>query len=109
VGYNPSTGGYLGEDMYFSFKAGQDGFAIYVDHDVSHSVRHHGAMDYSNQDSIDFANANPEMVKYTPTETEVHKEKPVLLDRFGEPLQGHEKLEMVSNAGPNPPEVNPNG
>ena len=42
--------GYLGEDLYFLLKCKEAGVEIWVDHDVSNSVRHIGNYGYGAQD-----------------------------------------------------------
>jgi hypothetical protein len=88
VGWSTAKAAFLGEDMYFCFKAGQDGYEIFVDHDVSQEVHHVGGQTFTNRDSYDYALAFPDEVAYTPDETHPHEEIPALVDPFGAPLAG---------------------
>lgn len=75
VGYNREKNNYLGEDMYFSFKAAQAGFDIMLDHDASKQIGHIGEIGLGAQHAIEFAIGNPDTVIYGPTETVVKPER----------------------------------
>ncbi len=104
VGWSTAKAAFLGEDMYFCFKAGQDGYEIFVDHDVSQQIKHVGGMTFTNEDSVGYALANPDKVQYTPDETALKNEVPMIVDQFGTPLAGNEKQIMTQDAGPAPAE-----
>lgn len=46
IGYQPKTGAYSGEDIYFCRKARQQGFEVLIDHDLSKEIKHTGTLDY---------------------------------------------------------------
>lgn len=75
VGYNREKNNFLGEDMYFSFKASQAGFDVMLDHDVSKQIAHIGEIGLGAQHAIEFAVGNPDMLVYGPTETTVKPER----------------------------------
>lgn len=88
VGWSNERGNYLGEDMYFAYRAGQTGFDTFLDHDLSKLIGHTGDFDFTWQNSMDYALANPDEVVYGPTETQVKEDRMprVILDAYGNKL-----------------------
>jgi len=46
IGYSPDDAEHMPEDLYFSRKLKDAGATIYVDHDLSHEVRHLGVVEF---------------------------------------------------------------
>lgn len=88
VGWSQERGNYLGEDLYFAYRAGQAGFEVYLDHDLSKMVRHIGSFEYARENAIDYAVSNPDEVDYQPGEKEVRADRmpAVVLDAYGHPV-----------------------
>lgn len=56
MGWNPETGEYQYPDGYFSMKARELGYKLYIDHDVSKHTWHYGGRAYSYQDALNCEN-----------------------------------------------------
>lgn len=52
TGLVKDTGIYMGEDTHFCHAAKQEGFEIWVDHDLSHQIGHSGTMAFRVADSV---------------------------------------------------------
>jgi len=54
---------FMGEDVYFCAKARQAGYQVWVDQDLSHSIRHTGSYEFSHEDAIINKDDDEEVVK----------------------------------------------
>lgn len=55
VGYLPSREKFVGEDIYFCRHAQKHGVKMYIDHDLSHHVKHIGIVEFDHSDTAEFA------------------------------------------------------
>lgn len=53
MGYSPVSGNYVYQDYYFSEKARQAGYKLYVDHDLSKQIIHIGTRYYTWRDALE--------------------------------------------------------
>ena len=67
----------LGEDIYFCINAGRNGFDIWIDHDLSKTVKHIGTFEFGHEHVQDDMIAEYQRVLATEAHTDLQQEAPL--------------------------------